>query len=193
MSNFGSLRFYLGVEFLVSKVGLMFIQRAYILSTLKEFKMDDANPISIPLLEGLKLGLELDVELFNASIYFRLVGKRIYLLNSKKDLLFLVGVLNRYMHGPREPHWQATKHVPRYFKGIIDFGIVYGQDESTTIMGYIDANWGNDQDDRKSIIGYVFKSIAGPITWALKKQKRISLSSIDAKTKAIAKGVKESI
>jgi hypothetical protein len=37
----------------------------------------------------------------------------------------------------------------------------------------------------------VFKSIAGPITWALKKQKTISLSSIDAKTKAIAKGVKE--
>jgi len=60
-------------------------------------------------------------------------------------------------------------------------------------MGYIDANWGNDQDDHKSIIGYVFKFITSPITWASKKQKTIFLSSIDAKTKAIAKGVKESI
>ncbi|KAH9546577.1 hypothetical protein CY35_12G104000, partial [Sphagnum magellanicum] len=53
------------------------------------------------------------------------------------------------------------------------------------------ANWGNDQDDHKSIIGYVFKFITSPITWASKKQKTISLSSIDAKTKAIAKGVKQ--
>jgi hypothetical protein len=63
----------------------------------------------------------------------------------------------------------------------------------TTIIGYTDANWGNDQDDHKSIIGYVFKSIGGPITWASKKQKMISLSSTGAETKAIAKGVKESI
>jgi hypothetical protein len=97
------------------------------------------------------------------------------------------------MHDPREPHRQVAKHMLRYLKGTIDFGIAYGQDESTTIMGYIDVDWGNYQDDCKSIIGYVFKSIGGPITWALKKQKTISLSSTNAKTKAIAKGVKESI
>jgi hypothetical protein len=95
----------------MSKVELMFIQHAYILSILKELKMDDANLSLVPLLEGLKLGHELDVELFNVFIYYRLVGKCIYLLNSKKDLLFLVGVLNMYMHDPREPHWQAIKHV----------------------------------------------------------------------------------
>jgi hypothetical protein len=111
MSDLGFLHFYLGVEFLVSKVGLMFTQHAYILSILKEFKMDDVNPISIPLLEGLKLGHELDVELFNVSIYYRLVGKHIYMLNSKKDLLFVVGILNKYTHDPREPHWQATRHM----------------------------------------------------------------------------------
>jgi hypothetical protein len=97
------------------------------------------------------------------------------------------------MHDPREPHWQVAKHMLQYLKGTIDFGITYGQDENTTIMCYTDADWGNDQDDYKSIIGYVFKSIGGPITWALKKQKTIFLSSIDTETKAIAKGVKESI
>ncbi len=82
MSNLGFLRFYLGIDFLVSKVGLMFTQHAYILSILKEFKMNDVNPTSIPLLKGLKLGCELNVKLFNVSIYCRLVGKLIYLLNS---------------------------------------------------------------------------------------------------------------
>jgi hypothetical protein len=76
------------------------------------------------------------------------------------------------MHDPREPHWQAAEHMLQYLKGNIDFGITYGQDENTTIMCYTDADWGNDQDDYKSIIGYVFKSIGGPITWASKKQRR---------------------
>jgi hypothetical protein len=95
MFDFGFLRFYLGVEFLMSKVGLMLTQHAYIPSILKEFKMDDVNPISIPFLKGLKLGHELDVALFNVSIYYRLVGKHIYLLNSKKKFLFHVRVFNK--------------------------------------------------------------------------------------------------
>jgi hypothetical protein len=47
----------------MSKVGLMLTQCAYIPSILKEFKMDDVNPISITFLEELKLGHELDVAL----------------------------------------------------------------------------------------------------------------------------------
>ncbi len=82
MSDLGFLRFYLGIEFLVSKDKLMFIQRAYILSILKEFRVNDVNLTSIPLLEGLKRGCELNAKLFNTSVYFRLVGKLIYPLNS---------------------------------------------------------------------------------------------------------------
>ncbi len=128
----------MGVEFLVLKVAWMLIQRAYILSILKEFWMDDANLTSIPFPEDLKLGHELDVKLFNASIYCRLVGKLIYLFNSQPNLLFVVGVFSTYMHDPKEQHWRVAKHILRYLKGTIDFGIVYGRDESTTIMGYID-------------------------------------------------------
>jgi hypothetical protein len=93
---------------------------------LKEFWMDDANPTSIPLPKGLKLGHELDVELFNASVYCRLVGKLIYLFNSQPDLLFVVGVLSMYMYDPKEQHWWVAKHILRYLKGTIDFGILYG-------------------------------------------------------------------
>jgi hypothetical protein len=60
-------------------------------------------------------------------------------------------------------------------------------------MGYIDADWGNNQDNCKSIIGYVLKSIGGLITWASEKQKTISLSSTNVETKANSKDVKESI
>jgi hypothetical protein len=116
----------LGIEFLVLKDKLMFIQHAYILSILKEFRVNDVNLTSIPLLEGLKPWRELNAKLFNTFIYFRLVGKLIYLLNSWPNLLFVVRVLNMYMHDPREPHWWVVKHVLWYLKGIINFGIIYG-------------------------------------------------------------------
>jgi hypothetical protein len=138
MYDLGSLHFYLEVEFLVLKVGLMLTQRAYILSILKELWMDDTNLTSIPFPEGLKLGYDLDAKWFNASIYCRLVGKLIYLFNSQPDLLFVGGVLSMYMHDPKEQHWRVAKHILQYLKGTIDFGIVYGRNESTTIMGYID-------------------------------------------------------
>jgi len=44
-----------------------------------------------------------------------------------------------------------------------------------------------------TLIGNVFKSVGGPITWASKRQKTVFISSTNAETKAIAKGVKESI
>jgi hypothetical protein len=50
--------------------------------------MNDVNPTSIPLLKDLKLRRVLNVKLFNASIYCRLVGKLIYLFNNQPNLLF---------------------------------------------------------------------------------------------------------
>ncbi|CAK9220776.1 unnamed protein product [Sphagnum troendelagicum] len=44
-----------------------------------------------------------------------------------------------------------------------------------------------------TLIGNVFKSVGGPITWASKRQRTVFISSTNAETKAIAKGVKESI
>jgi hypothetical protein len=127
MSNLGSLHFYLGVEFLVLKVGLMFTQCAYILSILKEFWMDDVNPTSIPFSEGLKLGHELDVELFNASVYCRLVGKLIYLFNSQPNFLFVVGVLSTYMHDPKEQHWWVANRFYDISRELLILGLFMGE------------------------------------------------------------------
>ncbi len=92
-----------------------------------------------------------------------------------------------YMYDLKEPHCHVAKHVLRYHKGTINFGIIYGQDESATIMGYTNVDWGKDRDDYKSVTSYVFKSIGGLITWASKKKKMIFFSSIDVETKAITK------
>jgi hypothetical protein len=47
------------------------------------------------------------------------------------------------------------------------------------LVGFTNSDWVSDPDDQKSTTGYVFSLGSGPITWACKKQKAISLSSAE--------------
>jgi hypothetical protein len=47
-------------------------------------------------------------------------------------------------------------------------------------MGYADANWGGDLDERKFTSDYVFLLNNGVISWSSKKQSCIFLSIMEA-------------
>ena len=47
-------------------------------------------------------------------------------------------------------------------------------------MGYIDADWDGDLDERKSTSGFVFTLNNGVISWSSKKQSCITLSTMEA-------------
>ena len=46
MSDLGKLFYFLGMEFQMSKQGMVLHQRKYVKEILKRFKMDDLNPAS---------------------------------------------------------------------------------------------------------------------------------------------------
>jgi len=62
-----------------------------------------------------------------------------------------------------------------------------------SILGYVDADWGSDVNDRKSTLGYVFTLSGGTISWSSKKQSAVALSSTEAKYIAGAHTAKEAI
>jgi hypothetical protein len=41
-------------------------------------------------------------------------------------------------------------------------------------------DWGLNINDRKSILGYIFQMAGTPISWQLKKQLTVALSSMEA-------------
>ena len=57
--------------------------------------------------------------------------------------------------------------------------------------GFADANWANDVDDHHSICGYVFTLNRGAISWSLKKQSVVALSSTKAEYIGIMHAAKE--
>ena len=77
-------------------------------------------------------------------MYRHLVESLIYLTLTRPDIFYLVGVVSRYMSNPNKPHLDAVKHILRYIKGTINFGILYKETKYCQVMGYCDADYAGD-------------------------------------------------
>ena len=69
---------------------------------------------------------------------------------------------------------------------MINLGILYSNEGQSELVGYSDADWGGDINDRKSTSGYLFKVSGGEISWRSKKQTCVALSTADAELSAAA-------
>ena len=92
---------------------------------------------------------------------------------------------------PMEQHWVAVKRILRYLKGTQKYGLLYKRNDSDCV-GFSDADWGGDLDDRKSTSGYVFKVGGTAISWRSKKQASVALSTAEAEYIALASAAQES-
>ena len=57
---------------------------------------------------------------------------------------------------PRRVHLVAVKHILRYLKGTIDYGLKYDASQKFNLQGYVESNWVGSAADRKSTSGYCF-------------------------------------
>ena len=63
-----------------------------------------------------------------------------YLTNTRPKICFVVNTLSRYMVEPRHVHLIVAKHVMRYLKGTIEYGIKYDVDCEFKLHGYFDSD-----------------------------------------------------
>jgi hypothetical protein len=62
-------------------------------------------------------------ETVDATMYRQMTGSLMYLTNTRPDICFAVNTLSQYMVEPRRVHLVAAKHVLRYLKGTVDYGL----------------------------------------------------------------------
>ena len=65
-------------------------------------------------------------------------------------------------------------------------GMFYTKDTNTNIVGFSDADWAGDADDRKSTSGGYFMLGNNVVSWSSKKQNCVSLSTAESKYVAAA-------
>ena len=69
-----------------------------------------------------------------------------------------MNTLSKILVEPRHVHLVAAKHVMRYLKGTLDYGLNYDGDEdygdhNFTLSGYTDSDWAGSVSDRKRTSG----------------------------------------
>lgn len=126
-------------------------QKTYASQILEEFDMTTYTSTSIPMHEGTQLNTEDQSSSVETKKYQRLIGMLIYLCNTNSEIVYVVGVLSRFMHAPKTPLMEAAYQILWYIKGTLDFGIFYAKDHDNSVVDYTDADWANCKMDRKSI------------------------------------------
>jgi hypothetical protein len=74
----------------------------------------------------------------------------------------------------------TTKHVMRYLKGTLDYGLRYVTEHEFRLYGYSDSDWVGSIHDRKSTLAYCFSLGFNMVSWNSKKQLCVALNKIEA-------------
>jgi hypothetical protein len=70
-----------------------------------------------------------------------------------------MNTLSQYRVDLRHVHLVAAKHVMRYLKGMLDYGLCYTRYHVLILYGYIDSDWDGSVSHRKSTSGYFFSMV----------------------------------
>ncbi|KAD5507479.1 hypothetical protein E3N88_15182 [Mikania micrantha] len=182
MSDLGSLSYYLGIEVIQKNGNITLSQSTYAKNLLEKVGKQECNPVRIPMEPKLQFNENDEVEKVNPTEYKSIIGSLRYLLHTRPDLAYAVGIVSRHMEGPTTQHLQAVKHILRYVRGTVNHGLCYSKGNMTQEMlfGYTDSNLAGDPVDRKSTSGMAIYLNNSLISWSSHKQKSVALSSCEA-------------
>ena len=75
----------------------------------------------------------------------------------------------------------VAKHVVRYLKGTIEYGLKYDTNQKINLEGYVDSYWASGTIDRKSTSRCYFSMRSGVISWFGRMESCMALSTTKEK------------
>jgi hypothetical protein len=171
----------------------------HIEKVLERFRMNNAKPVSKPLVGHFKLTKKMcpntweQIEYMSRVPYSSAIGILMYaMVCTRPDIAHALGVVNIYMKNPRKEHWEEVKWILVYLRGTTTDALCFGGSKNV-LQGYVDSNMAGDKDSRRSTRGYVFTVGGTVVSWITKLQKVVALSTMEVEYVATTEASKEMI
>jgi len=186
IKDLGPIKYFLGLEVSRSLDGLVLNQRKYCLDLISETGMLGCKPTPTPFDPSIKLHVDEGALLPNPSSFRRLIGRLLYLTNTRPDISFVVQQLSQFVSSLREPHMQQALRIIRYLKNAPGYGLLYKSNTSFQIQAFSDSDWATCATTRRFISGYCVFLGTSLVAWKSKKQTTASRSSSEVEYRTLA-------
>ncbi|GJT89708.1 ribonuclease H-like domain-containing protein [Tanacetum coccineum] len=185
IKDLGKLKDFLGIEVVDTDKGICLNQRKYVLDLLSEYGMLACKPAKTPLMSN--EASDKDPLLENITDYHKLMGKLIYLTNTRPDISYVVHCLSQFMHSHLTSHLKIDFKILRYLKSCPGLGVHVTKTSGMFLTAYSDADCAKCIVTRKSVTGNsAIKIAANPVFHERTKHLEIDLHFVREK---VLKGV----
>jgi hypothetical protein len=198
ISDNGALSWMLGMKIRQSNNNkqVEINQHKYITQMLEDFGMSDCNEVTTPITTSPPGKPEHqtpeELEWTNKTPYQRLTGSLLYATRcTRPDTSFAIHYASRFNNNYGKQNWKSTKRALAYLKRTINHKLQYSHKGNSDLIAYVDADWANDKEDRRSVHGYVFLLGGAAISWRTGKQNSVALSTCEAEYVGMAEAAQE--
>lgn len=193
MSDLGQLAYYLRIEVKQREGVIELKQTGYDKKLLVQAGLADCNPTKYPMDPGEQLTKDENGKKVDNTKYRSLVGELRYLVHTRPDIAFAVGMVSRYIENPTLMHLNSVKRILRYVKGMLGLGLIYSKWSGNNVLtGFSDSNLAGHIEDRRSTGGMTLYLNESLVTWVSQK-KSVALSSCEAEFMAATAAACQSI
>jgi len=199
LRNLGPVKKFLGLDiYRPTPTGPVYLsQSTYARKMLHKFNLAKCNPVKTPCESSIHLHKRTpDEESANGELYRQMIGSLMFLAQyARPDIAYAVSALSQFNKDPSIHHFRAVKHLLRYIQATKDLSIVFNDNSASATypLGFSDASYANNPDDRKSTSGMAFFYANGIIYFQSQKQSVIAMSTMESEYMALSDAAKEAI
>lgn len=103
--------------------------------------------VNAPIKSNHKLGNKNKEPMADWGIHKRIVGKLIYLSNTRLDIAYAISVVSQFIHSPLKSHMEVVHRIIIYLKTTLGKGITFQKNDDFKLGAYTNANWSSSMVD----------------------------------------------
>ena len=131
------LTYFLGLQFKQTSNGTFISQTKYAKNLFGlEFVIHHRTPVGT----HTKISQDKSDKNVDQTLYRSMISSLLYLVASRPNLCYVVGMCAHYQACLKESHLIAIKKIIKYVSGTTEFKLWHYHDSTTTLIGYCDCN-----------------------------------------------------